>query len=583
MRFRIAFMLLAIPVLFCGVFPLDTSYALATTTTVYILNTGDIHEHSTYLARISSYIKYFRSTHDNVIAIDTGDAISDYASDDPNNGSLYKLGTKGNVMFRIMSVIGYDLCTIGNHDVCHGVSQLATLINRWDIPVMGANLEKSPCALPLLSEKLIKFNHVSIGMVGTISTHSWHLKGSDKNTFSVASVRSGKVVAAVNAMKQKADIVLLVTHELDPDDQQSASAIPGIKLIVGGHSHKTTYQYLKKPGVSLMKAGWQGRYVSKLALTWDLQKKQIVGGTRELVDMASQPYEDSQVKKILQGPLVTKNNFNGDGATDLAVYEESTGTLRAISADGTWDRSWRFTGPEAGAVPVAGDFDGDGLSDPALYQESSGTWLMLLSGSEYAQYSYSLGGPGSTAAAADYDGDLITDRAVYDAASGNMIAALSSFGYAQASLPIGGQGCVPVTEYYDSDGMEEPATYQESTGLWTAAFLGDDNTRASVRFGGPGCLPVPGYYDGDETADVAVYRETTGEWIVGVSEGEPGRTMATLGGQGAIPVPGDYDGDGLWDPVVYEEDAGVWRLLLSGSNYFQSTVVLGGPDCVPVQ
>jgi len=583
MRFRIALLLLAIPVVFCGLFPPDPSYAQSTTTTVYILNTGDIHEHSRYLARISSYIKYFRSTHDNVIAIDTGDALTDYAKDDPQNGSLYKLGTKGNVMFRIMSVIGYDLCTIGNHDVCHGISQLATLINRWHIPVMGANLESSPCALPLLSEKLIKFNHVSIGLVGTISTHNWHLKGSDKDTFRVASVRSGKVAAAVNAVKQKADIVLLVTHELDSDDQQNASAIHGIKLIVGGHSHKTTYQYFKKPGVSLMKAGWQGRYVSKLALTWDWQKKQIVGGVRELVDMESQPYEDSAVKKILQGPLVKKNDFNGDGATDLAVYEESTGTLRAISADGTGDRSWRFTGPEAGVVPVAGDFDGDGLSDPALYQEASGTWLVLLSGSEYTQSSYRLGGPGSIAAAADYDGDLITDRAVYDAARGNLVVALSSLNGEEASLPLGGQGCLPVSEYYDGDGMEEPAVYQESTGLWVAALLEDDTTRASVRFGGPGCLPVPGYYDSDETADPALYRESTGEWIVGVSDREPGRTLATLGGQGATPVPGDYDGDGRWDPVVYEEDAGVWRLMLSGSNYSQSTVVLGGAGCMPVQ
>lgn len=583
-RVRTLLLLLIAALAASGGFSPSAAHALgANTVDLYILNTGDIHEHSKYLARISSYIHYMRENHGNVIAIDAGDALTDYAKDDPSNGDLYRLGTRGNVMFRVMSLIGYDLCTIGNHDVCHGIGQLAALITRWHIPVMGANLEKSPCALPLLGEKLIKFDHVSVGIVGTISTHRWHLKGSDEKTFGVASVRSRKVTAAVNAMKQKADIVLLVTHELDGDDRESANAIQGIRLIVGGHSHTTTYQFMKKPGVSLMKAGWQGRYVSKLVISWDWQNKQIVAGKRELVDMESQPYEDHAVTRILTAPLVKVNDFNGDGAADLAVYHEATGTLRAASADGTGMQSWAFSGAAEGAVPVAGDFDGDGLSDPALYQEAPGTWLLLLSGSGYAQSTDNLGGPGCLPSASDYDGDLITDRAVYEPSTGRLTAALSSFGFERASILIGGGDCLPVPGCYDGDGMDEPASYQESTGLWTASLFDDVDTQVSLRFGGPGCLPVPGNYDGDGLEEPALYRESTGEWIVAVPESNSWRILATLGGQGTAPVPGDYDGDGLGDPVVYEENTGRWSLMLSGRGYAQSSVMLGGPGAAPVR
>jgi hypothetical protein len=47
-----------------------------------------------------------------------------------------------------------------------------------------------------------------------------------------------------------------------------------------------------------------------------------------------------------------------------------------------------------GRVPVSGDFDGDGKTDLAVYQESTGLWQALLSGSNYAPVGTTFGGPG---------------------------------------------------------------------------------------------------------------------------------------------------------------------------------------------
>ncbi len=47
----------------------------------------------------------------------------------------------------------------------------------------------------------------------------------------------------------------------------------------------------------------------------------------------------------------------------------------------------------ADCEPVPGDYDGDGKSDPAVYQESTGYWSVWLSGIGTSAY-LRFGGPG---------------------------------------------------------------------------------------------------------------------------------------------------------------------------------------------
>ena len=55
------------------------------------------------------------------------------------------------------------------------------------------------------------------------------------------------------------------------------------------------------------------------------------------------------------------------------------GLLSASGYTTSLSVSWGGTGYS----PVAADYDGDGRTDPAVYQASSGTWLVLLSGAGF--------------------------------------------------------------------------------------------------------------------------------------------------------------------------------------------------------
>src|SRR5262249_41243845 len=120
-------------------------------------------------------------------------------------------------------------------------------------------------------------------------------------------------------------------------------------------------------------------------------------------------------------------DYDGDGASDLAVYEAATGTwsIRDSGTNFTNLRTIAWGG--AGDTPVPGDYDRDGTTDVATFNAASGLWSAQLSTGSVL--TATLGGPGDIPLPRDYDGDLVTDLAVYSPSTGVWRLLLSSTGF----------------------------------------------------------------------------------------------------------------------------------------------------------
>ena len=144
------------------------------------------------------------------------------------------------------------------------------------------------------------------------------------------------------------------------------------------------------------------------------------------------------------------------------------------------------------AVPA--DFDGDGLTDPAVYNEATAQWYVLYSGDGYRINSGVFGGPGFMGIPADYDGDGMADGAVYNEATGLWIvlpsSTLTPSGYVPVSGIFGGPGFVPVPGDYTGDGMADACVYDELTGNWYIVAIDGSRVAWPVRHGGYGYQPV---------------------------------------------------------------------------------------------
>jgi hypothetical protein len=148
--------------------------------------------------------------------------------------------------------------------------------------------------------------------------------------------------------------------------------------------------------------------------------------------------------------LITLNNitdFDGDGKTDVAVYDVANGWwFIHNSNDGSYVFDAIGVGGGSQWKPVPEDYDGDGKADVAVYDAQNGWWLFHYSSGGYFYDHIGAGGTGYGAVPGDYDGDGVTDIAVYDETNGYWYVKYSNGGYGFDSL--GGPGREPVNLPY---------------------------------------------------------------------------------------------------------------------------------------
>jgi serine-aspartate repeat-containing protein C/D/E len=105
------------------------------------------------------------------------------------------------------------------------------------------------------------------------------------------------------------------------------------------------------------------------------------------------------------GDVAISGDFNGDGISQIAVFNNGTWTIDS-NGDGRLDnRDQQFTFGTAGDIPVVGDFDGDGISDLAIYR--AGRWYIDTNGNRQIDASdrvFEMEGEGYPIAG-DFNGD----------------------------------------------------------------------------------------------------------------------------------------------------------------------------------
>ena len=276
-------------------------------------------------------------------------------------------------------------------------------------------------------------------------------------------------------------------------------------------------------------------------------------------------------------PQRVRDDYDGDGITDVAVYETATGNWRIIASTfGPADQAG-FGGPGFSPVP----FSFGVYTDLGIYHVATGTFISSR-GDETATSVDPFVPAEWLPAQADYDGDGETDAAVYNKITGEWSYRRSSDG-ALAGTTLGGTGFLAIPADFDGDGKADVAVYQVSNGAWTY-IASSTGTQVSLgTFGGGGrFVPVPADYDGDGKADQALYQKKKGKWRFKFSTTGTTSNFTGIGGTGWLATPGDFDGDGKVDAGAYRKSTGGWRYMSSLTGLKTTLPTLGGPGFVPV-
>ncbi len=255
------------------------------------------------VARIKTKIDERRSALEgegkNVLVVDAGDQFQ---------GSLFYTTYKGSAAAEFMNAIGFDVMAVGNHEFDDGPAALAAFIDAADVPVISGNIEVNN--EPALKGKVpgtlvIERGGEKIGIVSALAedTGETSSPGAGVRFIQAEDYLKGAVEAFESAGINK---IIAVTHMGLARDMEIAAAVPGIDLVIGGHSHtllSNTSDRAEGPypvmvtnpaGVEtpIVQAYAYGKYLGELEITWnDAGDVTAVSGEPILLDASVTPDE----------------------------------------------------------------------------------------------------------------------------------------------------------------------------------------------------------------------------------------------------------------------------------------------------
>ena len=268
---------------------------------ITILHTNDVHSHidpfpnnhTQYpnlggVARRATLIEKVRQENPNTLLLDAGDIFQ---------GTPYFNIYGGEIEFKLMSMLKYDVATIGNHDFDNGIDGLYAQLPNATFDFVSANYDFNKTVLKnhVKPYKTFIKNDIKIGIFGL----GIELEGlvdpiNYKETKYLNPVEIAKKVSKTLKEEEHCDLIICLSHlgyhyKSDKiDDLKLAAQTKDIDLIIGGHTHT----FLPKPTITknsigenvlVNQVGCYGINVGRIDFYFDDNKKKISKGTTIIV------------------------------------------------------------------------------------------------------------------------------------------------------------------------------------------------------------------------------------------------------------------------------------------------------------
>ena len=272
-------------------------------TLITILHTNDTHSQIDPLpendkqypgkggvARRATLVKRVRKENPNTLMVDAGDVFQ---------GTPYFNFFKGEVEYKSMSLIGYDVGTLGNHDFDNGVAGLAAAMKFSNFDFVSSNYEVrgtpiesrvKPYVVRVLGDVRVGVFGLGISPTGLITPDNF--KGITYHD----PVKAAQEAVRALREKERCTLVVCASHlgyypnprRDEIGDTQVAAQVDGIDFIASGHTHTfmTTPVITKQPqggNTIIFQVGRSGIYVGRVDMK--LRDGKVTAAAGRLLDL----------------------------------------------------------------------------------------------------------------------------------------------------------------------------------------------------------------------------------------------------------------------------------------------------------
>ena len=302
------------------------------------------------LDRLATVVKHVRAEcGDKVLFLDGGDTWQ---------GSLGANASKGQDMVDCMALLKPDAMT-GHWEFTYGEARVKELIKGLGFPFLALNVRDTEWEEPVFPPmKIFERGGVKIAVLGQafpytpVANPRWLMP---KWSFGI---REEDVRANVEkARKSGAQLVVLLSHNGFDVDRKLAGRVPGIDVILTGHTHDALPEAIKVGNTLLIASGSHGKFLSRLDL--DVQNGAVKGFRYKLIPLfadaiaadaemtaaiakARAPYAKDLARVVgkTDSLLYRRGNFNGtfDDVICAALLKERDAEI-ALSPGFRWGTS----------------------------------------------------------------------------------------------------------------------------------------------------------------------------------------------------------------------------------------------------
>ena len=243
-----------------------------------ILHTNDTHSHlypfghrnrCGGIAKMSHLIKVLKRKNNwrgrSVITLNSGDVFV---------GTFAFNKYLGYAELKIMEGL-YDVMALGNHEFDLGVDNLTGILSGVfsgdapvQLPALCANIKKLDSGHPLHQfvkpYRIQQVGPFKIGFIGVVTTDEYNYSPDVHAILTDPYEAAGEAAALLK--QQGCDVVICLSHLGIEPDKQGLAWVPGIDIIVGGHTHTALTEAEIVNDTIIVQAGEFGKHLGELTV-----------------------------------------------------------------------------------------------------------------------------------------------------------------------------------------------------------------------------------------------------------------------------------------------------------------------------
>ena len=334
------------------------------------------------LARIRTLFDRVRAERPGaMLAFDNGDTF---------HGTHAAVSTKGEVLLPALNALGLAAMTM-HWEFAWGPTHVEWLATRLNHPMLAANCyRKADGSRPFPATLTCQAAGLRIGVIGlaaTIIDKTMPPHFSEGVRFTDGPDEARDEAARLRA--EGAELVIVLSHLGLPQDLHLAELVPGIDVILSGHTHNRLTAPARVGRTLVIQSGCHGSFIGRLDLT--VENGRVTGHRHALVPIDdSLPEEPEMARLVADARQVSTGLDRIVGETPVALHRNTSldapmddvllaAVARAAGAEIAFSNGWRYGAPvPPGPVTVEDLWNMVPVNPPVSIVELTGAEMLSM-------------------------------------------------------------------------------------------------------------------------------------------------------------------------------------------------------------